>query len=158
MFKNKIFVFVFALIVPQLAGFIGSLFTTPQIGIWYRTLVKPSFNPPNWLFAPVWTALFLCMGIALGLVLLSKATRQLKTTALIVFVIQLILNVAWSFIFFYLHQPFWAFLEIIVLLAMIAVCAVYFYRINRAAGLLFAPYALWVLFASILNLMLWRLN
>lgn len=140
------------------AGFFGSIFTTPSIPTWYATLNKPSFNPPNWLFAPAWTTLFIFMGIALFLVWLKGFKEKKVKVAIIFFLIQLILNVAWSFCFFYWKMPLGAFVDIIILWLFILLTLIRFWKINKAAGVLFIPYLLWVSFASLLNYSVWKLN
>ena len=142
----------------QAAGLLGALATTPSIGGWFKGLVKPSFNPPNWIFGPVWTTLYLMMGVALFLVW----RRGLKTAgvkaALVLFLIQLALNVLWSVLFFGLHQPAPAFFEIAALWVFILLTMLKFFGLSRPAGWLLFPYLLWVSFASVLNFFLWRLN
>lgn len=150
---KKTFKLVVSLLICQLAGFIGSLFTAPAIDSWYAGLVKPSFNPPNWLFAPVWTALFFLMGYALYLIWEKGALKPM-----LIFFFQLVLNVAWSFLFFYLHLPFYAFLEIILLWLAILLTILFFARTSRPAAFLLLPYLLWVGFAAFLNFSIWRLN
>jgi translocator protein len=143
------------------AAFIGSAFTTPSIASWYSTLQKPSFTPPNWLFAPAWTILFIMMGIALSLIWqkgFKKNTALKAKKAIIIFFIQLALNVAWSFLFFYWHSPFWALIDIIVLWAFILLTLIKFWEINKTAGGLLIPYLAWVTFASSLNFAVYRLN
>ena len=149
------FKLIISLIIPQLAAIIGGLFTTKSIPTWYATLIKPSFNPPNWLFGPVWTTLYLLMGISLYLVWNSQ--KDFKV-ALIIFGIQLGLNLLWSILFFGLHQPLWAFIEIIFLWIFIVLNIIFFYKISPVAGLIQIPYLLWVSFAALLNFFLWRLN
>lgn len=140
------------------AGFVGSLFTTPSISTWYASIQKPSFNPPNWVFGPVWTTLFILMGISLFLVWRKGyADRQVKV-ALCIFAVQLVLNIIWSFMFFGLRNPLAGLLEIAVLWISIVLTIVYFYNISKAAGLLLVPYILWVSFAAFLNFTIWRLN
>lgn len=144
-----------SLAIPQLAGFLGALFTTPAIPAWYAGLNKPWFVPPNWLFAPAWTTLFLLMGLAFYLVwdrgVDFKAARN-------VFGIQLGLNILWSVMFFGLRSPLLGFLEIMVLWAAIALNILVFYRIDRRAGYLLVPYIAWVTFAAALNLWVFLLN
>ena len=155
---KKIFRLIFSLVICQLAGLAGSLVTTPAISTWYSSLNKPSFNPPNWLFAPVWTALYFLMGASLYLVW-SKGLKDKKVrTALFLFVLQLILNILWSFLFFGLRSPFLAFIEIVVLWAAIFVTMLNFLKISKPAGFLLLPYLLWVSFASLLNFFIFRLN
>jgi benzodiazapine receptor len=151
---KKIFKLIFSILICQLAGFLGSLATTPAIPDWYAKLNKPSFNPPNWIFAPVWTTLFLLMGIALFLILNQKKNKKAKT----IFFIQLILNTLWSFLFFGLHSPLLAFLEIIILWTAILLTMIQFYKLQKWAGILLLPYLLWVSFAAILNFSIWRIN
>lgn len=142
----------------QLAGIIGALFTARSVQTWYTTLQKPSFNPPSWLFGPVWTVLYLLMGIAAYLVWAKGWTVPGVKTALFVFALQLVLNSLWSILFFGVRQPGWAFMEIVVLWAAIAVTIVLFWNISRTAAFLLVPYILWVSFAAVLNYSLWRLN
>ena len=153
---NKIWKFVLSILISFLAGGIGSIFTTPAIRDWYPTLVKPSFNPPNWLFGPAWTLLYLLMGIALYLVWTS--VKENKKSAYIFFFTQLFLNALWSIIFFGAHQTGWAFFEIVLLWLAILAAIFAFYRISKPAAYLLIPYILWVTFAAILNFAIWRLN
>jgi len=141
-----------------MAGIIGSFFTTPAIPNWYATLAKPSFTPPDSVFAPVWTTLFLLMGISLFLIWQKWGYIDTMQQALILFGIQLLLNILWSVIFFGLHSPLAAFIEIIFLWISIALTIMVFFTISRIAGILLVPYILWVSFAAVLNFMIWRLN
>jgi tryptophan-rich sensory protein len=149
-----------------MAGVIGSIFTSESVSTWYQTIEKPSFSPPNWLFGPVWTTLYVMMGVSLFLVwrattitsaFLKDRLRE-KVAALIAFGSQLMLNVLWSFLFFGLRSPQLAFAEIMILLISIVVTIVIFSKISRLAGVLMIPYAGWVTFASFLNLQIWLLN
>ncbi len=140
------------------AGFLGSLFTTPAIPTWYATLTKPSFAPPNWLFFPVWTILFVMIGISLYLVWRRGLEGQPVKNALVIFAVQLILNVLWSAAFFGLRSPLSGLIEISILWISIAFTIMIFMKISRTAGLLLIPYIIWVSFAAILNFMIWRLN
>ncbi len=149
---------VTSLTICLFAGFIGSIFTAPSISTWYATLIKPSFNPPDWIFAPVWTTLFVLMGISLYLVWNKGLQDKKVKTHLLIFGLQLALNVLWSFLFFGLHSPFYAFLEIIILWAAIVLTILNFSKVSRTAGLLLIPYICWVSFAAILNFSIWRLN
>ncbi|MFH1972287.1 MAG: TspO/MBR family protein [archaeon] len=149
---------VIALAIPQLVGFIGSLFTTPSIDSWYSTLIRPSIAPPNWIFGPVWITLFVLMGISLYLIWNLGLNKKEVKFALVIFSIQLVLNMLWSIFFFGLHNPLLAFIEIIVLWVFILLMIVYFYRIKNVAGYLQIPYFLWVSFAAVLNLMFVLLN
>jgi tryptophan-rich sensory protein len=148
---------VICLAIPMLVGFLGSLATNPEITGWYANLIRPSFNPPNWLFGPVWTILFLLMGFALFGIWRQRPSKA-RTTALVMFAIQLLLNLAWSFIFFYFHALLWALLEILVLLNAIALTIRSFGKIDRRAAMLLLPYWAWVLFATFLTYSIWRLN
>ena len=140
------------------AGFLGSFFTIPAIPTWYATLAKPSFAPPNWLFFPVWTTLFVMMGISLYLVWRRGLEGQQVKNALVIFAVQLILNVLWSAAFFGLRSPLSGLIEISILWISIAFTIMIFMKISRTAGLLLIPYIIWVSFAAILNFMIWRLN
>ena len=178
---NKVAKFIISIVICQGAGFVGSLFTFPAIGTWYASLAKPGFTPPNWVFAPVWTTLFLLMGIALYLVWaknwhievkpeeIEKKTwnplsRKLFTgswreeNVVLIFSLQLVLNILWSVIFFGLKMPGLAFFEILMLWFVILYTIINFYRISKPAGLLLLPYILWVTLATALNFGLWRLN
>lgn len=155
---NNTLKLVTSIIICLLAGYIGSFFTSPSIPTWYANLEKPSFNPPDWVFAPVWTALFVLMGISAYLVWHKGVQNKDVRISLFIFGVQLMLNVLWSFLFFRLQSPFYAFVEIIILWAAIALTILNFHRISRTAGLLLLPYILWVSFAAILNFFIWRLN
>ena len=146
-----------SIIICQLAGVIGAVFTTPSISSWYAGLNKPFFNPPNWLFGPAWTLLYLLMGISLYFVWSQKNGAGTKT-ALIFFTIQLGLNTLWSIIFFGMHLPSVAFLEILILLLFIALTIIKFFPISKISAYLLIPYLLWVSFASILNFYIVKLN
>lgn len=139
------------------AGFIGSYFTQSSVSTWYVTLAKPSFNPPSWVFAPVWTILYILMAVSKYIICLLPANIE-KKEAIIVFFTQLILNVLWSFTFFYLRSPLLGFINIIVLWVMIIFMIIRFYKLSPIAAWLQVPYFLWVSFASILNYYLWQLN
>jgi translocator protein len=144
---------VFLLICFAVAG-LGSLATTPNIPTWYANLNKPSWNPPSWVFGPVWTLLYAMMAVAGWLVW----KRVGWGTAMICFAVQLGLNLAWSFIFFAAHQPGLAFIEIILLWLAIAATIVSFSAVSKTAAGLLVPYLLWVSFAAALNFTIWRLN
>ncbi len=156
--KNNIFKFLFAVIFCQLAGVLGSVFTAPSIRGWYTTLQKPVFSPPNWIFAPVWITLFFLMGISLYLILKKDLNDREVKKGLLIFIVQLLLNVKWSFLFFYLHSPFLAFLDILFLWLAIALTILQFRKIDRAAAYLLLPYLTWVTFAALLNFSIWQLN
>lgn len=147
-----------SLILPQLAGGIGALFTTPSVTSWYGTITKPSFNPPSWIFGPVWTTLFVLMGIAFYLVWQQGTNRPQVRQALAVFGVQLAFNTLWSIIFFGLHSPGGALIEIAFLWLAIAATIALFAKISKPAAWLLAPYLAWVSFAAFLNFTIWRLN
>ncbi len=155
---NNAFKLIIAIIVSELAGIIGSVFTTPSIASWYAGLIKPALNPPPWVFGPVWTTLFLLMGIAAFLVWRKGLDRKDVKIALGIFLGQLVLNTFWSIIFFGLHSPGSAFVEIIFLWLAILATIIAFARISKLAAWLLIPYILWVSFASYLNFMIWTLN
>lgn len=146
------------ILISQLAGVVGSIFTTTAIPTWYATLNKPMFNPPSWIFGPVWIVLYTMMGIASYLVWQKRGNMGVAKISLIIFFIHLVLNALWSIIFFGLHNPMLAFFEIIILWITIAVLIFLFYKIDRRAAYLLIPYLLWVSFASFLNYSIWRLN
>ena len=139
------------------AAWLGSRFTAPSIGGWYATLRKPAWTPPNWVFGPVWSLLYLSMAVAVWLVW-RKAGISGERLALELFALQLFLNVAWSAIFFGAHRPGVAFAEIVLLWLMILATIVSFRPVSRAAAWLLVPYLLWVAFAAALNYSIWRLN
>ena len=152
-----IFKLMASLILCLLAGFLGSLFTTPAIPTWYKTLNKPSFTPPNWIFSPVWISLFILMGISLFMVWRRQGHPHVKTASIFFFV-QLILNILWSVAFFGLRSPLLGFIEIILLWIAILLTIQNFLKVSKMAGLILLPYLLWVSFAALLNLSLWILN
>lgn len=139
------------------AAAVGGIATASGVRDWYPTLNKPSWTPPSWLFGPVWTVLYACIAIA-GFLAWRKAGYGGARWAMLLFALQLILNAAWSWLFFGLRQPGWALAEIVLLWAAILATTVAFFRISAPAGLLFVPYLLWVTFAAVLNGAIWRLN
>lgn len=143
--------------IPLLVGFIGSFFTSVSVKTWYPTLAKPFFNPPNWLFAPVWTTLFILIGISFYLVW-SKGFGNNKFLVIGIFAINLLLNLSWSLLFFSLKNPFLAFVDIIILWLVILGNILVFYNISKPAGILLIPYFLWVSFATVLNYYIYVLN
>lgn len=156
--KTDILKLIVSLIICQLAGFVGSLFTTPSIPTWYASLVKPAINPPNWIFSPVWISLYVLMGISLFLVWQKSLHFPGVKTAMLWFGAQLALNVFWSILFFGLKSPALAFVEIIFLWAAIFLTLVKSFKVSRLASVLLLPYICWVSFAAVLNFFLWRLN
>ncbi len=137
-------------------GLLGSFFTFSAIPEWYQTLNKPFFSPPNWLFGPVWTVLYIFMGISLYLIWDSKGKG--KSKALKIFWIQLFLNAIWSIIFFGMRNPGLALIDIVALWIAIILTIKSFYKISKPAAYLLIPYLLWVSFAAILNYSIWILN
>ena len=147
---------VIAIAIPLAIGSLAGFFTASSVNGWYTTLVKPSFNPPNWLFAPVWTSLYIMMGIAFFLV--WKSNVPVKEKAYLFFGLQLILNFFWSILFFSMHALGVALIEIILMWVCILLTIVSFYPISKPAAYLLIPYLLWVSFASVLNFSIWKLN
>ena len=147
-----------SIVICQLAGVVGGLVTASSVDTWYAALIKPSFNPPNWIFSPVWITLYGLMGIALFLIYKNSLDAKGVKAALVLFFAQLMGNVLWSVLFFGLKLPFVAFLEIVVLWILILLTLIKFFKISRPAGVLLLPYLLWVSFASVLNFFLWALN
>jgi len=143
-----------SVIICQLAGFVGAIFTIPAMETWYQTIKKPFFNPPDWLFTPVWIFLFLLMGISLFFAWNKRANGESK----LLFITQLILNILWSVFFFGLKSPGLAFIELIFLWFAIFCTIISFYRISKIAGLLLLPYIIWVTFAGVLNYFIWIMN
>lgn len=151
---NKWIKLIACILICQMAGVIGSIFTTPSISTWYEQIQKPDIRPPNWAFGPVWITLYTLMGISLYWVLNEKNVR----IPVIFFSIQLVLNAIWSIIFFGLQNPFYAFIEIIILWIAILLTIISFYKVSRKAGLILLPYIIWVTIATILNYYIWILN
>lgn len=155
---QKIIKIVLVVFVCTSLGYMSGMVTRDSITTWYPTLVKPIFNPPNWIFAPVWTLLYIMMGIAAGLVWTSNTDEKTVQKALGLFAIQFGLNALWSYLFFGLHNPLLALIEIIVLLLLIFDTFTEFKKIDKIAGMLLLPYLAWVSFATILNASIWWLN
>jgi len=149
---------IFSLAIPLLIGYLGSLLTTPRIATWYVNLIKPVFTPPNWIFAPVWTILFILIGVAFYLILKDSRKNKYFPAACLSFGAQLFLNIYWSFLFFYIKEPPLAFYAIVSLWSMIIVNIYYFYQIRKSSGYLLIPYVVWVTFAAALNYAIWYLN
>lgn len=147
-----------SILIPVLVGAVSGFFTMSGVNGWYAVANKPWFNPPNWIFGPVWTTLYILMGIALYLVWRSDAATTIKNTALALFAVQLTLNFFWSIIFFSLQQPGWAFVEVLLLWLMILLTILWFGKISSTAAWLLVPYISWVSFASVLNFYIWKLN
>jgi tryptophan-rich sensory protein len=149
---------LFAFIILCVAvSAVGGAITATSVDTWYQALEKPSFNPPDWVFAPVWTALYIVMGIAAWRVWRIRSFDA-PGKALVVFAVQLGLNLAWSFLFFGIQRIDLALVTIVILLVSIIVNTIMFWRVDRLAGILFVPYTAWVTYATILNTSLWLLN
>jgi len=156
--KSNLIKLLFSLILTNLAGYLGSLFTTPAIRGWYATLNRPSLAPPNWIFAPVWTILFILMAVAFYLVIKDWRSDKTQRLAVCFFAIQLVLNTFWSILFFGLNRIDLALVEIFILLLFIILTAIQFAKIKKWAAYLLLPYIGWVMFAAFLNFSFWRLN
>ena len=151
-------VLVLAVVVCQLAGLFGSLYTFDAIPTWYASLEKPFFSPPNWVFGPVWITLYTLMGLAVYLVWRQGWDNIEVKKGVFFFSVQLVLNALWSFIFFGLRDPAKAFFEIALLWLAIVVTMRQFWKVSKKAYWLMVPYLAWVTFAAILNLFIWQLN
>ncbi|MDX2173428.1 MAG: TspO/MBR family protein [Bacteroidota bacterium] len=154
---NKYLKLALCIFIPLIIGAISGIATASSVDTWFLTLHKPSFNPPNYLFGPVWTTLYILMGISFYLILQSSQDK-LRTNAIVIFCVQLFLNFWWSFIFFKFQLLGIAFIEIIFIWLSILLMIYIFRKINKTAAYLQIPYLLWVSFASILNGSIWWLN
>lgn len=156
---NKITKILIVVVTCLAVGYFSGIVTRSAVLDWYPLLLKPAFNPPNWVFAPVWTLLYIVMGVAAGLVWnRMDFERDAVKKALVIFAIQLALNALWSYLFFGLHNPMLAGLEIILLWLFIYECYLQFAKINKISGYLMLPYLAWVSFAAVLNGSIWWLN
>lgn len=156
--KKRILYIAIGILVCLLIGFLSSIATQSSVNDWYTTLNKPSFTPPNELFAPVWTALYIMMGISAGMVWSKGYHHIWVKTALYHFVFQLLFNALWSIVFFGLKNPLLGLVVILVLLTLIMLTIKWFRIISRPAAYLLVPYVLWVGFAAVLNYRIWALN
>ncbi len=155
--KVEIPLLVFSILLPQLVGTIGALFTFPSLAGWYMYLQKPEFNPPDWVFGPVWSTLYILMGISLFLVVRQQiSTRNMR--AVQIFFLQLLLNLMWSIVFFASHSIGGGLVVIIAMWFLIVLTILKFAAISRFAALLLLPYLAWVTFATLLNFALFMLN
>lgn len=155
---KRYIVFIYSLFICYLAAFIGSIFTSQSIPLWYSSLNKPFFNPPNWLFAPVWTILYFLMAICIFMLLTSKSKNKIRNYLISIFYIQLFVNTLWSIFFFGLRSPFLGIIVIVLLLLLIIHFFLKSYKFNKIISYLFIPYILWVSFATILNMAILILN
>ncbi|WP_291868686.1 TspO/MBR family protein [Maribacter sp.] len=156
--KKKLLYIAISVGVCLVIGFLSSLVTQSSVNDWYITLNKPVFNPPNWLFAPVWSILYVLMGVAAGLVWAKGFYHLWVKTALYHFGFQLLLNALWSIVFFGLKEPLGALFIIIALLVMLTFTFKWFKVVNKTAAYMLIPYILWVSFATLLNYKIWELN
>jgi benzodiazapine receptor len=155
---KKILLFVVAFGICLLAGYIGSYYTTPEIPTWYASLQKPDITPPSWVFAPVWTLLYIFMGISLFWILETGVKNQNAKLGVILFIFQLVLNVGWTYIFFNLHSTFFSFLIIVMLWAVLLCTIVQVFRFSIPAAAILIPYVGWVSFVAYLNYAILILN
>jgi tryptophan-rich sensory protein len=154
--RNGLIALAVFIAIALAVGALGGLATASSVGGWYVTLNKPRFNPPNAIFGPVWTTLYILMAVAAWRIWRSAGSGRRQALAL--YAGQLMLNLAWSVIFFGLRQPGLALIEVAFLLAAVIAAAAAFWRVDRPAGLMMAPYCAWVAFASVLTFEIWRLN
>lgn len=146
------------ILICQFTGIISGLLTTTQNNVWFNTIVKPSWNPPGYLFGPVWTVLYLLMAISLWIVWKSDSNESMKQEAMLFFAAQLFLNFWWTILFFKFHSPLWAFVDILIMIVIIFITIFRFSEISKTAAWLLVPYISWVCFAALLNYNLWKLN
>lgn len=157
MIKNKYFSLVFFILTCYFAAYVGSIATFSSVNNWYMTINKPIFSPPNWIFGPVWTTLYTLMGISMWLVNLKRNEFNTKKQTFYFF-IQLLFNSLWSFLFFYLKNPLYGLIDIIILWVLILLTITSFWQVSKKAAILLIPYILWVSFAGFLNYMIWKIN
>jgi translocator protein len=150
--------FIIAVLICEAVGIVSGLLTQNDTITWFSTLTKPSWNPPAYLFAPVWTTLFLLMGISLGLIWTSDPPQPQKLRAELTFAVQLFLNFMWSILFFRCHAPAFAFTDILLMIVAILITISRFAKISKVAAWLLIPYLAWVCFATVLNYSIWMLN
>lgn len=155
--KTLILKFLVSIIIPLSLGAIAGMFTSQSVPEWYATLNRPSFNPPSWIFGPVWTTLYILMGISFFIIWKQDVSKE-RNRAILVYLLQLLLNFAWSFIFFYFNMIGLALVEIILLWISIVMMLVVFYKIKPIASYINIPYLLWVTFATVLNASYYFLN
>lgn len=155
---NNVIKFIVAVAIPLIVGGASGFFTVTDVDSWYQTINKPVWNPPNWIFGPVWTTLYVLMGIALFIIWKSDTSTELKKIAFVLFAIQLVFNFFWSFIFFNQHLVGWALIEMTVLWVFILLTIFSFAQVDKIAAWLLVPYISWVSFALILNYTIWKLN
>lgn len=150
--------FIIAVFICEAVGIVSGLLTQNEMTTWFSSLNKPSWNPPAYLFGPVWTTLYLLMGISLGLIWKSNAPETQKLRAELTFALQLFLNFMWSILFFKCHSPALAFMDIVLMIVTILMTIGRFARMSRLAAWLLIPYLMWVCFATVLNYRIWAMN
>ncbi len=155
---STVWKFIIAILLCEGVGIISGLLSSVNKNLWFNSLNKPSWNPPGYLFGPVWTLLYLLMGISLALIWDNNATELSKRNAYLLFSLQLVLNFLWSILFFYFHSPSLALLDILLMVVIIIFTIYSFSNFSKSAAYLLVPYIAWVSFASILNFTIWNLN
>lgn len=155
---RALFKLLLMVIFCEFVGVVSSVFTISSIPKWYAGLIKPSFSPPNWVFGPAWTTLYLLMGISAFIIWQKGINNQKVRKALFFFLIQLFFNFLWSILFFGLHSPLLGLLDIIILLLSIILTIVNFSKVSKIAAYILIPYLLWVSFATLLNISIVLLN
>ena len=155
--KNIFWLFTFIFLCLIFGNGLGGYFTFISVENWYQTLNKPSFNPPDWIFGPVWTTLYILMGISVWLVWKTEPSKT-RTIRIRIFCLQLFFNVFWTYLFFGIQRIDLGLIEIFFLIFLITTNIIYFLKTNKIAGYLLIPYLIWVLYASILNYNIWILN
>jgi len=155
--KSQLVKLIISLLLPLSLGYIAGIFTSEAVPEWYATLNRPSFSPPNWIFGPVWTTLYILLGISFFLIWKQEASKE-RNLAIIVFLLQLALNFGWSFIFFYFNKIGLALIEITLLWTSIILMLELFFKLKPLAAYINLPYLLWVSFATMLNASFYLLN
>jgi len=155
--NNILWLFLFIFLCLIFGNGIGGYFTFVSVETWYQTLNKPNFNPPDWVFGPVWTTLYVLMGVSIWLIW-KKETSKIRTISMIIFWVQFFFNIFWTYLFFGIQRIDLGLFEIFFLIFLILINIIYFYKIDKIASYLLVPYVLWVSYASILNYKIWVLN
>jgi tryptophan-rich sensory protein len=150
--------FIISIFLCESVGITSGLLASANNNLWFDNLIKPSWNPPGYLFAPVWTTLYLLMGISLSLIWKNNASERSKRSAYVLFATQLFLNFWWSIFFFKMHSPALALVDIVLMVITIVLTIFSFSSFSKPAAWLFVPYISWVSFATILNFSIWNLN
>ncbi len=158
MIKKKTLKISLSILLCIAVGAFAAICTQSSVNTWYFEINKPFFTPPNWLFGPVWSILYIMMGVAAGLVWNKGFYHKWVKTALYHFGLQLILNAAWSILFFGLQQPLWALFDIVLLFTLVLFTIKWFKVVDKLAAYLLIPYSIWIAFATLLNFEIWRLN